>query len=399
MFILGGCGKQKIISPPTSAPQIPIIRVALEEDLSSGTLSFQDPFKLISEEAIYILNEDMGKFTVNFTDGILSLKSEPRSFSFRKIESIEILPVHEGTFLWNNIPYSGKLVFTRTHNKVQVINFLPLPQYLEGVIPYEIPSHSEEYYQAVKAQTIAARTFALYRMKHPESTSFDLYSDARDQVYQGIRINSPLVEKAIKETFGIVLVTQQNELIKVQYHSTCGGQIDPPSRRSEEPHERSYLQDHSERNANCVVSPLYRWTVKLTTRDILNNMMSLGLVNHSEAQLWKEKGFDMQLEVQSRKPSGRIDKLSIQINGRSFTLQEWQIRRLFSDKPDYPQLSTLCILKSSPSDPGLLYLIGAGFGHGRGMCQWGAIGQAVDGKSYLDILNFYYPDLVLNQMY
>jgi len=399
LFILGGCGKRKMVSPPPVAPQIPMIRVALEDDLSMGTLEFQDPFKLVSEEATYILNADLGKFTVSFSDGIFSLKNERRSFSFRKFESIEILPVHEGIFLWNNISYSGRLFFTRTQNRMQVINYLPLPQYLEGVVPYEIPSHSEEYYQAVKAQTIAARTYAFYRIKNPEATSFDLYSDTRDQVYQGIRIHAPLVEKAIKATFGSVLETQQKELIKIQYHSTCGGNFDPPPLQVKTPGEKAYLQDRSEKNVNCIVSPLYRWTAKLTTRDILNNMMKLGLVDNSKAQLWKEEGFDMQLEVQSRKPSGRIDKLAILIESQSYILKEWQIRRIFSDKPDYPQPSTLFILKSSPSEPGLVYIIGAGFGHGRGMCQWGAIGQALDGKSYLDIINFYYPDLVLNKMY
>jgi stage II sporulation protein D len=399
VFIIGGCGQRKMIPPPSATPKIPIIRVALDDNLSRGSLVFQDPFKLISEEATYILNAEMGKFSVSFAEGIFSLKSEQRSFTFTKFESIEIISAQGGTFLWNNYSYTGKLLFIKTPRGMDAINILPLPQYLTGVIPYEIPSHSEEYYQAIKAQTIAARTYAVYRMKNPESSDFDLFSDTRDQVYQGMQKNAVLVDKAIKETFGIILQTQQEKLVKIQYHSTCGGNIDPSTAQAETQTGEIYLQDQSETDANCLVSPLYRWMAKLTVRDILNNMTKLKLVNNSIAQLWQEQGFDMQLDVQSRKPSGRIDKLTIKIDDQSFNLQEWQIKRIFSDKPDIPQPSTLFILKSSPSEPNLVYVIGAGFGHGRGMCQWGAIGQSLNGKSYKDILNFYYPDLVPNKMY
>jgi stage II sporulation protein D len=61
--------------------------------------------------------------------------------------------------------------------------------------------------------------------------------------------------------------------------------------------------------------------------------------------------------------------------------------------------STLFLFKSSPKKPSIVHLIGGGFGHGRGMCQWGAIGMALKNKTYKDILNFYYPNLKISKLY
>ncbi|UCF65069.1 MAG: SpoIID/LytB domain-containing protein [bacterium] len=391
------CGKQKVITPPPATHKIPLIRVALDPQISSGTLLFREPFRLVSEEATYILDEEMGQFFVQFQNGFLTIKNTERSFSFNNFHSIELIPENEGIFLWNNISYSGRIIFRKSKQSVQLINVLPFPQYLEGVVPYEIPTHSDEYYQAILAQTIAARTYALYRIKNPESTNFDLYADTRDQVYQGTRNKSELVQRAVLESYGAILETQQNDLIKIQYHSTCGGTIDPSVSQPET--EMPVLQDHSSSNDFCIVSPLYRWVTQLTTRDILTNLVNLGFLPQTEIQVWTEEGFEMNLEVLSRKPSGRIEKLAVSVGDKSILLQEWQIRRLFSAKPGQLQPSTLFFLKSSPSNPGLVYVIGAGFGHGRGMCQWGAIGKALEGESYKDILKFYYPELILNKIY
>jgi len=392
-----GCSKHKVIPPPSETHKIPLIRVALEDEISHGTLSFRDPFRLISEEATYILTEEMGQFEVQYQQGLLTIKNTERSFSFQNFHSLELVSENEGIFLWNNTPFTGKLSFNKSGNAIILTNTLPLPQYLEGVIPYEIPTHSEEYYQAILAQTIAARTYAVYRIKNPQTQNFDIFADSRDQVYQGTANSSELVHKAVLESFGTILQTPQNELFKIQYHSTCGGTIDAYPTTAE--NILPVIQDQSTHNDYCIVSPLYRWVIPLTTRDILENLVNLGFVKQSEADVWREKGFDMSLEVLSRKASGRIEKLAVNVGDKSIILQEWQIRRLFSNKPGQLQPSTLFFLKSSPSNSELVYIVGAGFGHGRGMCQWGAIGKALEGESYQDILNFYYPELILNKIY
>jgi len=131
----------------------------------------------------------------------------------------------------------------------------------------------------------------------------------------------------------------------------------------------------------------------------MKNLSQLGESEMKPDSEFEEKGFTMEITVLSRRNSGRISEMMIQLNDESIRLNDWQIRQVFSDADNKPLPSTLFLLKSSPSQKNQFYVIGAGYGHGRGMCQWGAIGQSLKGKSYKDILTFYYPGLFLNKIY
>ncbi len=84
---------------------------------------------------------------------------------------------------------------------------------------------------------------------------------------------------------------------------------------------------------------------------------------------------------------------------QEISLSGFQIRQVLADKNKNPLPSNLFIIKRSLKNPEQFYIVGAGFGHGRGMCQWGAIGLALHGHSYKDILHFYYPDLKLSRVF
>jgi stage II sporulation protein D len=398
ILLYGGCTSQKII-PPTVSKKIPIIRVALDDTFSKGKLLFQTPYKLSSEEAAYILDASLGEFEVYYSGQELIIKNSERWLEFKKFDRLEFVPIDDGIFKWNGIPYQGILVFQRNRNSLLVINILPLPEYLKGVVPHEIPSYTEEYYQAVLAQAIAARTYALFQIEHSPSSDFDLYADTRDQVYEGQKFKAPLAEKAIKESFGLILQDDQNNLRKIQYHSTCGGMLHTEYLSDTPSHNQTALKDFSSDDFNCMASPLYRWISKVTIREILANLSRLNfLSSHKQPEL-EEEGFEMQIEIISRKASGRVSEMSIQIDNEVIKLNDWQIRQVFSNSKNKPLPSTLFLLKSSPTQEGQLYIIGAGYGHGRGMCQWGAIGQSLNGTSFKEILYFYYPGLLINKIY
>jgi stage II sporulation protein D len=399
LILWSSCAKKAITPVTVLPPKIPAIRVSITDQLSKGTLSFINSYRLRLEEANYLLDSTLGDFQVSWENQVLTFRSEFRYFSFEQFERIEFIPLEEGEFNWQGIPYKGKIAFVKNGQSVIVINELLLPDYLQGVVPHEIPSHSEEYYQAVISQTIAAATYAYYSIKNPTSAFFDLYNDARDQIYQGTRIKTPLVDKAVVESMGIFLQNSSGQLVKVQYHSTCGGMIDYLPSNPDSQQKLEIIKDQSEQYVHCELSPLYRWVKQMTAQDLLDNLTSMGLVTAAQALNWKNQGFTLQLEILSRKSSGRVEKMNVKLPDQEILLNEWQIRRFLADKNGNPQSSSLFILKSSPKDPELFYVIGAGFGHGRGMCQWGAIGQALRGKSYQEILNFYYPELQLRKLY
>ena len=110
--------------------------------------------------------------------------------------------------------YRGELVLRGG----DVINVLPLERYLRGVVPWEMPHRWNA--EALKAQAVAARSYALATLKHGQG--FDLYADTRDQVYGGIRAESDATNKAVGATAGEVL-TWDGRPALTYYFSTSGG--------------------------------------------------------------------------------------------------------------------------------------------------------------------------------
>jgi stage II sporulation protein D len=120
-------------------------------------------------------------------------------------------------------PYRGQISLAlNRRGLLDVINTLPLEDYLRGVVPMELSPISFPELEALKAQAVAARSYAL---SHLGQAEFDLTDDARSQVYGGASVEHPLSDKAVEETRGIV-AAYQGEPIEALYSSTCGGQTE-----------------------------------------------------------------------------------------------------------------------------------------------------------------------------
>ncbi len=399
LFLLAGCGRQyRGPQEGRGEGKAPLVRVALEDNLSSGKLSFSGEYTLKSEEADYILDASLGNFVVRKVRGQLIIQSPKRQFVYTTYNPVTLYPGKDAKFMWNGIPYQGEISFVRNGSAIAVVNILPMPQYLSGVVPYEIPSNNPDYYAAVEAQAIIARTYTVYHLAHPASTDFDLYADVRHQVYMGMKKDAPLADKAVHLTAGEILKSAGNEIVETQYHSTCGDAIE---KRSDyfTGDSGGFLPDQTDGSFNCEVSPFYRWVKETDTRIILNNLVSTGKLTEDRANRYKEDGFDMILKVQSRLKSGRIERLNIQVGDTVVIINEWEIRRILAAEGDSMLPSTEFFLKKLPDDSTGFYIIGAGYGHGRGMCQWGAIGMALKRKSVDDILKFYYPGLHVRKIF
>lgn len=124
---------------------------------------------------------------------------------------------------FNEKPYRGKIeVFANTHGTVTVVNVIGLEDYVRGVVPNEL---SYPALEALKAQAIAARTYALKNRGQFGSEGFDLLPTTRSQVYRGLSSETPLTTRAVDETRGIV-ATYNGEPINALYTSTCGGRTE-----------------------------------------------------------------------------------------------------------------------------------------------------------------------------
>lgn len=114
------------------------------------------------------------------------------------------------------------LIYLNDRGTLNVINELPVEQYLRGVVPSEMGPVTYNQIEALKAQAVAARTYTLRNLGEFSEEGYDICATPRCQVYGGMDAEQPLTDKAIKETAGQVLV-YHGQLIDALYSSTCGG--------------------------------------------------------------------------------------------------------------------------------------------------------------------------------
>lgn len=379
----------------------PSIRVCLSENLQSSTLVFEGSYLLELEEARYHFDKSIGTLNVFIKDGDLVIKNDRRNFELPSTQAVVFKPEHPGhRFIWNGIPYSGELWFQITGLQIVVVNKVPMESYLQGVVPFEIPTSQDEYQEAIYAQTIAARSYALYRMEHPSSDFYDVWGDSRDQIYQGTLRSSPMVEKAVSATRGIALANSSQASI-AYFHSTCGGvlEVGSDSARSSFSSAGVFAYDLTDNEDNCKLSPYYRWVEVRSLENILWNISKEFHVDSLLVLDWLEKGCRLDIEITQRRQSGRVEKMNFRIENYNFPVEGFMIRKIFADQTGKLLPSNFFFFNESPENRENFYIIGAGAGHGKGMCQWGAIGLALKGYTHQNILGYYYPDLGMVKFY
>jgi SpoIID/LytB domain protein len=114
---------------------------------------------------------------------------------------------------------------------------------------------------------------------------------------------------------------------------------------------------------------------------------------------WLETGCRLDIDITLRKQSGRIEEVNFKLEDQEFVVSGIRIRRILADRTGKLLPSNFFFMNESTGNWEKFYIIGAGAGHGKGMCQWGAIGLALKGNSYRNILGFYYPNLKMVKFY
>jgi stage II sporulation protein D len=136
---------------------------------------------------------------------------------------IYFIPTHpESCLTYNGNQYRGIFVLRATKKGLVLINVLNVDDYLKGVVPKELSPDLFNAYEALKAQAIAARTYAIKNLGTYADLGFDVYDTPVSQVYGGLSAERPLSSQAVEETLGEV-VTYRGKLINALYTSTCGG--------------------------------------------------------------------------------------------------------------------------------------------------------------------------------
>ena len=291
----------------------------------------------------------------------------------------------------NKACYTGELIVTANGNKVNAINVIDIEEYLRGVVPYEIGKLDESKIEALKAQAIAARTYAYKHFGSRAAQGFDVYADTRDQVYKGLHSTTDVTDRAVRETEGVVM-TYNGEFITAYYHSTCGGETEGVVTwgRPDHPYLKNKPDLRPDGTPWCRESNYTEWTREFSE----DELQDLFQINAKEAKATVPSFSSIKsISILDTLKSGRIHTLVVETNKGSFTAKADKIRWLFKRGGSILPSSFFRIHRSGNQ----WVLKGKGFGHGVGLCQMGARARAQAGQSYVQILTHYYPGITLEK--
>jgi stage II sporulation protein D len=290
-------------------------------------------------------------------------------------------------------PYRGDLTFAGSDSGIAEINTLSVEDYLLGVVPLEMGDRPAGDSAAVEAQAVTARSYAYIHLS--PSRPYDLTGGVLDQIYGGAGAESAVGSQAVESTRWMVL-TYAGRVVNAPYHSACGGSTAAASeiwRTNDEP----YLRAVSDRIPGtdrfyCDGAPRFSWTHTFDA-PTLNAAVAAYLASYASVP-GKRPGNVTAVTVASHTPSGRVGTLTITTDRGNYVLRGNDIRFVLRKPGGEILESTYFSVLTTPAPDGSLArltLHGMGYGHGVGMCQWGAIGRARAGQDFRAILQAYYP--------
>ncbi len=264
--------------------------------------------------------------------------------------------------------FPGRIRVTARQGKLQVVAVVPLEEYVAAVISREAPRSFAP--EALEALAVAARTYALGAMAKPRDPAFDVVDGVEDQLFEGIENSDGPFRAAGEATRGMALY-YRDALARAVYHSTCGGRTENAADAwgHDVPYLRSLACD------DCRDSPARRWVHRMSRAEGKRVALALGV----------RAGDDLSIGIVGATRTGRASRIRLASGGVSREMAAASFRQAAG----YARVKSLK-MKVVPSGGGWT-ISGEGYGHGVGMCQWGANGMAKRGKAFPEILARYYP--------
>jgi len=369
---------------PEFSQAIPVrpVRVKLAEDIKVLYLSVTGPYQITDDDGqILLQSSSFEPFTVGQAGGQILIDSR-----FMSQRSLYLKPSGFGCVQVNGKKYRGymRLLINR-NSSLLLINHVPLEDYVASVIGGEMPPYFHP--EAFCAQAVAARTYVLHRMLNNNREDWDVGATAASQVYSGLSSENDITQKAQHHTRGQILVYRRNgqaEVICAFYSSTCGGATQPVSALNKNFEDIPPLAGI--RESFCQDSPKYHWETRVWTKAKLQQTLAAG--SPGSPQL----GPMASLTITRRTELGRPREITVtDQQSNSLVLGAEELRTKLSLPSSWFDLE----------DHGqeIWFTHGRGWGHGVGMCQYGANHMAQLGYSYKQILDTYYPEAELVNCY
>lgn len=425
---------------------VPVYAQPVESTIRIGLLSNQKKLSISADTSFDMLHAETGQvlahFNANQTADIIvkgkTLIMNGQQITGGNIRFLQFKNGQKKDIKVNGKKYRGDISIHMTHGKagLTVVNTLPIEHYLYGVIAKEMsPSWHME---AVKAQTVAARSYVLYNVNKHQDDEYDVCATNHCQVYGGRESEAPQVIKAVNDTAGQVLM-YQGKLIPANFHSSSGGYTEnsenvwgtyQPYLRGVVDYDQNSPQYKWEKTITVIqlqealdragypigvlkmieLVPLTRSFVDTPERGVSGRVKIIGFIGSkgnaklSGEQLrnilnLKSTLFDLNVmlpvapvpEFEITKNMGDFDRKKIEIN-----LPAQSEKNFLTKKKDLYPMS---------GRPGESILIsGFGWGHGLGLSQWGAKAMAEQGPQgdatyYKEILKHYYQGTTIKKVF
>jgi stage II sporulation protein D len=393
--------------PAAEQPVEPQIRVGLAVGVSSATIAGLGGLSLKDPSGARLAEVPAGELWRVEVQGTGIVARAPGGAAIAPADVLEIIsPMPTAPVLVNGRPYRGTVVVLRDGAGVTLVDRLPMEAYLDGVVSAEMGRRSPAEQEALQAQAVVSRTFALRNMRRWEAQGFDVYASVADQVYGGVAAETPEGRAAVAATRGRIL-TYGGAPIDAFFYSTCGGRTADGTevfRGADRPYLRSVSDLAEDGTAYCSLSPRFRWheewtgeALRLTLQRALAALPPSAPVTGPRTDVSEVRD----VRVSYRTPSGRVGRLTLGLPGGDVTVEEPSVRQVLRTVSGEPLRSASFSLAVSRDGRRVTRLSadGAGAGHGVGFCQWGAVGRSRAGQDYQRILAAYYPGAVLERLY
>lgn len=284
----------------------------------------------------------------------------------------------DGMVFINDRWYRGSIELRPDGGGLTAINHVPLEDYIASVVGAEMGDRFSN--EALKAQAVAARTYALYHRNRRLSEIFDLGDSVTWQVYKGMESVTLRSKEAAHLTRGQILAHNSQPIDSV-FHSSSGGHTENSEDVWSE--ARPYLRAVNDSH----VSPAMPWQEQIDPDRL--------------ERIFGEVGDVLALEVSQSTPNGRALQMRLRGTQSSKEFSAITFRQRLELRSTLFEVDAIgpTVPSSAASQrhlpPTVFVLTGQGFGHGIGMSQWGAHGLAMQGWHYRQILDYYYQNTIL----
>ena len=337
------------------------LRVAIKKDVSNLK---------VGSSTNAVVKDGTGK-TVGTITPLSSLSAKVRENQITiddRVRGGELIvePENDGYVWIGDRWYRGRTRLVRQADSITAINHVDLEQYLYSVVGAEAVSTWP--IEALKAQAVAARSYALYKRNTGTNGLYDVDTTVGTQVYKGLDTEYTTTHEAVNGTLGQIM-THNNEVILAAFHSSSGGHTENVEDvwSSPLPYLRAVIDyDHQ--------SPVFEWQQVIPVTEIQNLVAGVGKI--------------VGLKPVQMTPRGRVVTMEVMGDRGSATVSGKELRQALKLRSTLFRVST---------DGNNLRIQGRGFGHGIGLSQWGAYYLAKQGVGYQQILKHYYQSANLTE--